>query len=232
MAFRSATNTGWFTNSSGVTGQAVAIPSGAATNDIAVMVCFIERDLSVEDVACTGFTKLTSGNAYVQAVGTTGAHYLVVLWRRLLEADAKTGNWTVTWNVNDSSGEISAFLFSGRTTTGDPWDTGTGAWNWAGSAANVSTTPTVSLTPTVAGTDVLWSATTWDGFSGSLPSGFTNTFGNLTTIPIGGRKNDSAATATGSLTMATASAAASAAFVGALLPAAAAVAWNYHVIQG
>lgn len=129
MAFRSSTN---ITPGNG-TSFAISVPTGAASGDIAVVTMYCE----VEDTitAPSGFTQKSDPRAGTAA--TTGR--LIVFWKRLTAAD--TGTYTFSW-TNTSWRDASCALFSGRSTSGDPFE----ASNTGVSSGNTATVTAITAT--------------------------------------------------------------------------------------
>lgn len=130
MAFRSSTG---FTPGSG-NSLAINVPAGAAIDDIAVVGIYKENDRAITPPA--GFTQKAALATSASARGS-----LYVFWKRLDAAD--TGTYTFTWGAGGVWRSAACALFSGRITTGDPFDgtVGTAESTTAVSTLNVSTSP-------------------------------------------------------------------------------------------
>lgn len=131
MAFRSSTSI----TPTSANSVAIAVPSGAAVGDIAVVGLYKENTAAV--TPASGFTQKAALTTSGTARGT-----LYVFWKRLTAADS--GTYTFNgWTGNPFVGGACA-LFSGRIASGDPFDgtVGTAESTTAVSTLNVSTSPT------------------------------------------------------------------------------------------
>lgn len=111
VAFRSGSNTG---NLIQLTSVNAPVPTGAQVNDIAVvhLTCW-QSGANPTYTPPTGFTQkvaFTSGD---------GAARNTIWWKRLTAGD--TGNYTFGIGASFWAG-ASCMLFTGCTTSGDPWD--------------------------------------------------------------------------------------------------------------
>ena len=133
MAFRSSTG---LTPGSG-NSVVINVPAGAAVNDIAVVGIYKENDRVITPPA--GFTEKV---ALITSATARGSLY--VLWKRLTAAD--TGTYTFSWGAGGVWRSAGCSLFSGRTTTGDPFDgtVGTAESTVAVTTLDVSTSPTAA----------------------------------------------------------------------------------------
>src|SRR5690242_21640761 len=108
MAFRSSASlSGASTN-----GALVPVPAGAAANDVASVGLYIEDTVTVTPPI--GFTV----KADLRTLATSRGG-LIVYWKRLTGADS--GTYSFTWTGTPWRAAISG-LWSGRTTSGDPFD--------------------------------------------------------------------------------------------------------------
>lgn len=109
MAFRSSAQSTTTGNASSGT---VPVPSGAAINDIAIVVVSVDA-LGPETFTWdTGFTQL-----YNTSIAAPDGHTFGAAWKRLTAAD--TGNYSQSW-TDTKDYLIQCFLFSGRDTTNPP----------------------------------------------------------------------------------------------------------------
>ena len=189
MAYRSGTSTAY---SSG-TAPTIAVPTGAAVDDIAIIETYVEWS-SGTITPPSGFTL--EGSAIAQT-GIPWLHYRY--WKRLTAAD--TGNYAFTISPTDNWLLVCG-LWSGRATSGSPFDTGSGASVSAGTTNSTSdiACPSLSMTPTTAGVDLVYGVMNYaNGMTtGKLPAGWS--VGGLHAD--GGAqayKDNQAATATGSV---------------------------------
>lgn len=146
MAYRSSS----ILSGASTTSGAIAVPAGAANLDIAVVGFYLESTAAITPPA--GFTQKV---ALTTSAGSHGG--LTVFWKRLTGADS--GTYSFSW-TGAAWREAVCGLWSGRATTGDPFD-GT-----VGTAESASTTTTlnVSTSPTLANGDALGM---WTNFSTS-----------------------------------------------------------------
>lgn len=112
----------------------VPVPSGAANLDIAVVGIYKESTANITTVP-GGFTLKTTLNTSATARGS-----LYVFWKRLTGADSGTYNFA--WSGSAWRAAASG-LWSGRVTSGDPFDgtVGTAESTTSVSTLNVSTSP-------------------------------------------------------------------------------------------
>jgi hypothetical protein len=151
MAFRSSSN---LAPGNG-TSAAVPVPSGAAVNDIAVVGIYKESTSAITPPS--GFTQKASLTTSAAARGS-----LVVYWKRLTAADS--GTYSFTWSGSTWRGAACG-LWSGRTTSGDPFD---GAVGTAESTTSVSTL-NVSTSPAAASGDAVGMWTNFNGGASFTP---------------------------------------------------------------
>lgn len=158
MAFRSASS---LTGASAAN-AAVPVPTGAAINDIAVVGIYMESAAAVTPPA--GFTNKVSLQA---SVATRGR--LDVFWKRLSAADSGTYSFTFTSTFRAAG----CGLWSGRVTTGDPFDNFVGGTGSAESTAAVTQLP-VAASPAAANGDAIGF---WTNFNGgatfTVPTNYT-----------------------------------------------------------
>lgn len=132
MAFRSSSNLAGASAANAV----VTVPAGATILDIALVGLYMESAAAVAPPA--GFTNKVSLQTSVASRGR-----LDVFWKRLAAAD--TGTYSFTWTGATFRAAVGG-LWSGRRTTGDPFDTiGTAESTVAGTTLNVSTSPSLPL---------------------------------------------------------------------------------------
>lgn len=136
-------------------GAAITVPSGAAALHIATVGIYLESTAPITPPA--GFTNKASLQTSATARGR-----LDVFWKRLTGADSGTYSFTFSSTFRSAA----CGLWSGRVTTGDPFD-GFVAGSTAESVAAV-TTLNVSATPAAALGD---SVGFWTNFNGG--GGFT-----------------------------------------------------------
>lgn len=205
MAYRSSSSI-----SPGATGDtsAVPVPAGAATNDIAVVGIYIENTVAITppDGTWTQKTDLATG-----APASVGR--LVVFWKRLTGADS--GTWTFTHTASGPYRESAAALFSGRITTGDPFDVAPGTAEAAGPVAAVTVN---AITTATAGDDLVGLATSFTGGAWTPASGLTERVDGGSDITLDTADGVTAGS-TGNKTFTTASSGGMKGFLGALLPA-------------
>lgn len=117
----------------GTSSAPVPVPAAAATNDIAVVGIYIEDTVTITPPA--GFTQKV--DLRTSAIARGG---LVVYWKRLTGADS--GTYTFTWTGTPWRG-ANCGLWSGRVTSGDPFDgtVGTAESTTSVTTLNVSTSP-------------------------------------------------------------------------------------------
>jgi hypothetical protein len=112
----------------------VPVPAGAASDHIAVVGIYKETTSAITTVP-TGFTNKA---ALVTSADSRGS--LHVYWKRLIAADS--GTWNFGWTGSAWRSAV-AGLWSGRITSGDPFDgtVGTGESTTTVNVLNVATTP-------------------------------------------------------------------------------------------
>lgn len=163
MAFRSATA---LASAGTQTTAVINVPAGAAIDDIALVGIYIESAAVI--TAPSGFTsKIDLGTS------PTARGRLNVFWKRLTAAD--TGTYSFSW-TGSTFRAATAGLWSGRITTGDPFD-GTPGSNETTSAA---TTAPATATASVAGGDGVLMATSFTGTGQSWtpPASYTERIDN------------------------------------------------------
>jgi hypothetical protein len=199
-AFQSKSDlTGGFKNTSAT----IAVPASVAADDIIVVAIYRE---STDTPTITGFTLKTTASPT--------SHRLHILWKRATGADA--GNYTIGLSVDNVWTTAAALRISGCITSGDPWDTGTGAPSTNVNNSNSTTAPTVSLTTTVADTLLLYAGTSFAGGAWTAASGMTertDTSDDLTTDTLA----QASAAGTGNKSATCAGSGAMASFLGALM---------------
>lgn len=174
------------------------IPAGTAANDI--LLCLVlngANDVLAFNGGDGSWTKKVEVNN-----GTT--HRVTLAWRRAAGGDSAP---TISGATQDIQARIVGY--SGCITTGDPFDTGTGApTNQTDAATTTVTSP--ALTPTVANTmmiqcggqsDTGAGLSTYSGYSGTNPTpseaidnGFQGSTVNPSIFLADGTKNDTATT--------------------------------------
>jgi hypothetical protein len=140
MAYRSSSNV----TGTGVATVNVPVPSGAAANDIAILVVNIDGTGHGTITWPSGFTLL-----FKTEVASPDGHTQGIAWKRLTGADS--GNYTVSWTgSNDVIGQCN--LFSGRHTSNPPV-----ASQASNTSSNSSPISVGAATVTaVTGDDLLW----------------------------------------------------------------------------
>jgi hypothetical protein len=115
---------------------AVPVPSGAAVDDIGVVGIYLESTAAITPPS--GFTNKVS-----LATSPTARGRLDVFWKRLIAADS--GTWSFTFASTFRA--AAAGLWSGRVTSGDPFDAtpGTAESTVGVTTLNVSTSPVAPL---------------------------------------------------------------------------------------
>lgn len=194
------------------TSRAFAVPSGAAIDDVVVIVVCNE-DGTVNSLP-SGFAHAASSPVITSLGDVLRVN---IIWKRLTAAD--TGTYTVGFSTNTfNSGQ--AFLFRGVVTSGSPFDSGVSTGATGASAS--TTSPVTNITTTGPDRLLLHGVGSWmdlvvdtDGFP---PTGFT-VRGDLKTFMCS-TKTQAAAGATGSLTATASDASTWAVWLGALLPVA------------
>jgi hypothetical protein len=171
MAYRSSTTA----NGTDVSG-AVAVPAGAAVNDIALLHAVVDNTTHLPFTWPSGFTQLFGSS---QASPDGQCHGLA--WKRLTGADS--GTYAVSWAGTADDYHINCLLFSGRSTATDP--TATENVNTTSNPNPITVTAT-GLTA-LAGDDLCWivggDITIQDGgTSFAPPSGFTEQIDNANTL--------------------------------------------------
>lgn len=157
MAFRSSSS---LAGASGAT-VVINVPAGAANLDIAVVGIYKESTAAFNVIA-PGFTQKV---ALSTSATTRGSLY--VFWKRLSAGD--TGTYTFSW-TGSVFRAAAAGLWSGRTTSGDPFDgtVGTAENTVASTTLNVSTAPAAALGDAVG---------MWTNFNGgaswTVPTNYT-----------------------------------------------------------
>lgn len=134
MAFRSASSL----VAASAANAVIAVPSGAANLDIAVIGLYLESTAAITGISA-GFTNKVSLQTSAVARGR-----LDVFWKRLSAAD--TGTYTFSW-TGSAFRAAACGLWSGRSTSGDPFDgtVGTAENTVIGTTLNVSTSPAAAL---------------------------------------------------------------------------------------
>lgn len=141
MAYRSGTKVDYALTSAT---PSIAVPSGAASNDIAIIDIWTESGTAV--------TTPPSGFAYDTGVQTGAGRvfWLRRYWKRLTGSD--TGSYSFTLASSDSC-MLVCTLWTGRVTSGSPFDV----------ASFAGVTPSAyTLTTVTAGCDLLTGIGTWD----------------------------------------------------------------------
>lgn len=160
MAFRSSSLLAGAT----VASIAIPVPSGAANLDIAVAGFYMESAAAITGVP-TGFTNKVSLQT---SVATRGR--LDVYWKRLSAAD--TGTYTFSW-TGATFAAAACGLWSGRITSGDPFDNFVGGTGSAESTTGV-TTLNVSAAPAASLGDAIGFWTNFNGGAGfTAPGSYT-----------------------------------------------------------
>lgn len=127
MAYRSSSNT-----TGSTTTITLPVPTGAATDDIAIIAVNVDNQPHGTWTWPTGFTELAGTNG--TAIASPDGHTQAIAWKRLTGADS--GNYTITYtNGNDYVAECA--LFSGRD-TGNPPVAATVATNTSANSSPVS----------------------------------------------------------------------------------------------
>lgn len=139
MAFRSSSNL----VGSSTTTAAVPVPASAAINDIAVVGLYMESTAAISGGGIpAGFTNKVSLQNTAASRGR-----LDVFWKRLTAADS--GTYTFSWS-GATFRAAACGLWSGRITTGDPFDnfvlgTGSAESTVTVTTLNVAASPAASL---------------------------------------------------------------------------------------
>lgn len=193
MAFVSGSTRAYQT---GQTTTSVAVPAGAASGYI-VVVDFWAQWASGTVTPPAGFTLDTSATFSGSSRFATIYRY----WKRLTAAD--TGFYVFT--TATTSTMAIATMWSGRKSTGSPFDTGTGATSNAAAPAGVNTAvacpATPSITPTVAGADLLYTVSVWSSglASNTVTSGWGDAVRNGTDGMLAAYKANQPASASGTV---------------------------------
>jgi len=160
IAFRSSSNTG---NDVSATSAAPAVPTGATTNDIVVVV--LSRWTADSAItAPSGFTDW--GTTYPAGTGGNTNANLHIFWKRLTGADSGTYSFSWTNNTGNSWTHGHAFCFSGCVTSGTPIEA---VNNWAGTAGSIGS---ISVTTTTQ-PGLIWSVYNDTNGTHTPPTGYT-----------------------------------------------------------
>jgi len=149
----------------------VAVPSGVVAGSYVTVIIFVDGAAQVTGVP-TGFTLAPGAPVNVNQ-GGPGAHRLYVYGKRATGNDTGTYNFTLSANVFRKA---VAVRWDGVISTGVPWDPGSEPFNVSTAQSgntNVSTSPAVSITTSVADTLLIWVASNWLGGAWTPPTGFT-----------------------------------------------------------
>lgn len=197
------------TGGGGGSNIALVVPTGTAANSIILAYIYVEDDTAITGVP-TGFTQ----KAFAENNTASNAHRLYVYWKRATGADS--GSYTFTFAAAVSWRSGVAVRIEGAITTGDPFDTGTGAVQTAATTTNATAAPAVSLTTTAADTLLVYSASNFNGGATyTPPTSFTE---NLDTEEITiATLAKGAAGATGSLSATASASGAQCSVLGAIL---------------
>lgn len=142
----------------------VAVPSGAAANDIMTILMF--REITSDTPTATSFLKPSDGSSGFDRIQATD-HALYVAWKRLTGADA--GNYTVNISGTTAWTELLCIRCTSCITAGNPWDVINSAVD---NTASSSASPNVSVTTTQADELLVFGATHFWGGNWT-PSGYT-----------------------------------------------------------
>lgn len=159
MAFRSGSSLGY----TATTSAAVPVPTGAASQDIAIVDLFYETG-GATITPPTGFT--------LDATITRPATVLWKhdrFWKRLTGAD--TGSYTFGLSVSQQV-MIGCGLYSGRVASGSPFDVATVTGASAGTS--MVACPSISITPVTTGVDLVYGNMNYHAGGGTAPAGWTN----------------------------------------------------------
>lgn len=160
IAVRSTSTSG--TADTNVSSKTVPVPTGAAIDDIAVVIVDQWTSATERTATITGFTEITAAHATRTTTGTAGTQTIRMFWKRLTAAD--TGNYTVTfsgttWNM------AHCVMLSGGLTSGDPIEA-------VNTASGTSGYPSASVTVgTLAA--LINSAVTFNAITTTPPTNFT-----------------------------------------------------------
>lgn len=136
------------------TSAAIPVPAGMAANELALVFLYVETDAAI--TLPTGFTQA----ALAENNMVTKEHRLYLSWKRATGAD--TGTYTFSWTGSAWRSGY-AMRVSGAITTGDPFDTGTGATVTGVTTLVDTVPPALSLTTTQADTLLVYGAVGYDG---------------------------------------------------------------------
>lgn len=180
------------------------VPAGAAANDIMVVSLYKENTAAVTPPA--GFTQKAALATSASAQGS-----LYIFWKRCTGADS--GTYSFSW-TGSAWREITVSRFTGRITSGDPFDGTPGTAESLAAAVTLN----VSTTLSVSGCD-LYGA--WTDFAGNVTwtpaAGTTEQFdGDVSTVDT---IDNAASGSTGNLTATSSGNDFMKAFLGGLLPA-------------
>lgn len=160
IGIRGTTTSG--TGDTNVSSKTVPVPTGAAVDDIAIIIVDQWTSATERTATITGFTEIAGAHATRATTGTAGTQTIRMFWKRLTAAD--TGNYTVTfsgttWNM------AHCVMFSGGLASGDPIEV-------VNTASATSGYPTASFTvSTLAG--LVNSAVTFNAITTTPPTSFT-----------------------------------------------------------
>lgn len=168
-----ATIGGILTGSSSTT-AAVPVPPGVVgtttdPGEVIVVVMYVENSQAV--TPDTGFVH--AGSSPVTNSSATKPIVLSVFWKRATGADSGTYAFTVAAGLAWREGY--ALRYTGCVTSGNPFDVTTSAQADSGAAGAFTS---VSATTTVANDLLVYIATTYDGRTVALPSGFAGKAGS------------------------------------------------------
>lgn len=145
------------------TSKTVAVPTGAAIDDIAILIVDQWTSAAERTAAATGFTEITAAHATRTTVGTAGTQTIRMFWKRLTAAD--TGNYTVTFTGGSTWNLVHCVMLSGGLTSGDPIE----VVNTANAASGY---PTTSFTVATLAA-LVNAAATFNGITTTPPTSFT-----------------------------------------------------------
>jgi hypothetical protein len=184
------------TYQTGQTTTSVTVPTGTAVNNIVVVDLWVQW-ASGTVTPPSGFTLHTSATF----TGSTRFATIYRYWKRLTAAD--TGTYAFTTATANTM--AIATMWSGRVTSGSPFDTGTGATSTASAPSGANTAVacpnTPSITPTTAGVDLLYAVSVWSSglTSNTVTSGWTDAIRNGTDGMLTAYKANQPASATGTV---------------------------------
>lgn len=193
---------------------AIGVPSGVTSGQI-ILVALYKEIVATVTTLPTGFAEATASPISTTA---SGVHSLHLFWKRATGADS--GTYTFGW-TGSTYWEASATRFTGCIASGNPFDTGAGAPTSAQRSSNGTVTPGVSLTTQGADRLLVHTGGNWQTGTWTAATGFTKRIDNASDLLLETETFTSAG-ASGTVTASCSGSSSETAWLGALLPVAAA----------